>query len=1080
MGYRTGNIIKELHICNKDIPALEEFAHAEKSDTKDKAIREFQDIIQRSEEIINHFCYLDLTIEVPNGGIQTLIFIPERYTCKYEELLREYVEKGNMMYFHKEFQSGHLDDSNENTFFIYKIEDSNADTAIEIGNETQPKQIKSIEVNLKWTNTDEFEKSTIQDQVDQWIKIHKQYKSQIRSTSNRPIGWIVVMPIGILDNDDKFKLIGGLYLGVDKECKRINIINFLRTILLPLITNYQRYETKRAYINSSNSAKAAIMSRNMSHNLGSHVMAYLKQSLRSVEDIIEFNALADLIEGNIDSLLKKIQDFERVKANIELPFLVGLGRFISYLQERQDFIATIATDFIPYHATVNFKDFIYDELNPDHRHKRHSDRKGGRPDNILLANIARSEGLRRQPLEQTDGTEQKNDIVIKFRQFNGLNQAGRGSGDLQAMRDYNFSLPGGVVGRQAIFSIVENVIRNAAKHGDWRSTANSSLALTLDIYSKNDESLKRIADDDAYGPSDHAAGDDNLSLKRYLQKYYFETKDIDDLYIVTLTDNLNIDYKVFNKLRSVIEDEDYINDSGEMYQSNKGLKEMRISAEWLRDMEFRQDESDNRARIFRARISKGQHGRNNLQYIFCVPRTKNVAIVADSADWLDEVKHLLNAENRIDWESFKSEDFIALSNKAYNFIISENEEVTGKIRQYAPNKIITAENREQIETWIKQKGEAGLYQQRYEIEDDATIWIADDKVSNPAFERIIAHSGDNGLHSKYIYRSHHESESKLNDFMNSYKDRKFHFVEGISGDNSTDRLVRNDTLDEQWFYKHIHAMKCRVAIFDERLFTRITGIEDNDLIKGAVDETLFAVLASKSTFEDKIAKIDQISANYLSDVINSDLFPQFSEIEHSRDMQRLKEFVANHLTTGISSVDSKNHLPIVYHHKNCHLFNIIYLADTNEFQVWGFTGITDKDGRYRAVYKKVGTVRNDPTQGLLVDIEDTSVRNSFDYITIHQGLLDKIYQKYDWREQDNEKFITTFKLFKQLSKNEGSATDSRSYLPGLIIHSGRSKPSPSDMPQEQPFIQYAAIEHAVLDCKYSLVELLDYARYEPE
>ena len=49
-----------------------------------------------------------------------------------------------------------------------------------------------------------------------------------------------------------------------------------------------------------------------------------------------------------------------------------------------------------------------------------------------------------------------------------------------------------------------------------------------------------------------------------------------------------------------------------------------------------------------------------------------------------------------------------------------------------------------------------------------------------------------------------------------------------------------------------------------------------------------------------------------------------------------------------------------------------------------------------------------------------------------------------------------------------------------MIHSGRSKPSFKDMPQKQPFIQYAAIEHATLDCKYSLVELLDYARYEQE
>ena len=51
-------------------------------------------------------------------------------------------------------------------------------------------------------------------------------------------------------------------------------------------------------------------------------------------------------------------------------------------------------------------------------------------------------------------------------------------------------------------------------------------------------------------------------------------------------------------------------------------------------------------------------------------------------------------------------------------------------------------------------------------------------------------------------------------------------------------------------------------------------------------------------------------------------------------------------------------------------------------------------------------------------------------------------------------------------------------MPGIMVHSGRSKPNKKDMPQLMPFIQYAAIEHATLDCKYSLVELLDSARYE--
>ena len=59
-----------------------------------------------------------------------------------------------------------------------------------------------------------------------------------------------------------------------------------------------------------------------------------------------------------------------------------------------------------------------------------------------------------------------------------------------------------------------------------------------------------------------------------------------------------------------------------------------------------------------------------------------------------------------------------------------------------------------------------------------------------------------------------------------------------------------------------------------------------------------------------------------------------------------------------------------------------------------------------------------------------------------------------------------------------TSKETQLFMPGIMVHSGRSKPNKKDMPQLMPFIQYAAIEHATLDCKYSLVELLDSARYE--
>ena len=126
-----------------------------------------------------------------------------------------------------------------------------------------------------------------------------------------------------------------------------------------------------------------------------------------------------------------------------LHFLSGLGRFINYIQERQDFIATIATDYIPYYSTINFKDFVYDELNYDYKIIRHKEKSKYKVENILLDRIAYSEGYDRDK------------IKIHFRNFDGLE---RNHPDLELLRDFNLDLPGGIIGRQAIFSILKKIL----------------------------------------------------------------------------------------------------------------------------------------------------------------------------------------------------------------------------------------------------------------------------------------------------------------------------------------------------------------------------------------------------------------------------------------------------------------------------------------------------------------------------------------------------------------------------------------------------------------------------------------------
>lgn len=864
------------------------------------------------------------------------------------------------------------------------------------------------------------------------------------------------------------------------------------------------------------SAKAAIMSRNMSHNIGSHVMSYLKQHLGSVKDIVSDGILADLVEngrvaGNQDDIAE----------NITLPFLMGMGHFISYLQERQDFIATIATDYIPYFASVNFKDSIYDELNPDKRAERHTDRKNGKTDNILLGNIARSEGLGRitkpTELEREANRNQMYDIVLKFRtQFNGNpvdkidpldqqiidqlkqdndcnknNSAIRekeinsetcrktAEGELEEMRKFYFSLPGGITGRQAFFSILENIIRNAAKHGNWRSK--KKLELTFDIYTNQPYDKERIPDND------------NLegcrSLRKVLDDFYFSAADADDLYFMTITDNCDFTLPELYKLQQGLK-EDYIDrKTGIMLGGNKGLKEMRISANWLRAIYDEEElfqplddlpDSKNMSSSDQARLAKDGEWRciegNSpkkapaiyariccpkdeigvlgwyLQYIVCFNIPRKVALVSSLFDSNNESEVIKDNQGlytrliRNQWRAYTEETFLAERNKSFEFIICDDlsdDKLYNRVRPYATSRVVKMSDIKRLRTSLRwkiflkklesdeffKKGGSGdrfimgLYRKLSAYSGTEVITIDDSNVRARGSKKIKTTDSDTSQYTEYVYRRHHESDKQFSDYM---KQGYGKYVEGITGHNSTDRLVCHELLDDTWFYRHLHAMKQRVAIIDERLFSKITGLEESSFAKEIVDT------------KDKSALASAQRGVLL-----------FTFIEDPGDKKKYR-LIGMQFENGKPIYDEKCRF-------RCKCTHVATLSWQNSLKV-EWSNNNDKNAFYQ----------------------------TFDFISIHQGLLDKMYKAFGIKGSESEKknkSNLTNAIFNELSirHNETIINDNNKddiFLPGLTIHSGRSKPSFEDMPQRLPFIQYAALEHAVLDCKYSLVELLDFARYE--
>ncbi len=1006
-------------------------------------------------------------------------------------------------------------------------------------------------------------------------------------------------------------------------------------------------------------AKAAIMSRNMSHNLGSHVMAYLKQKLNSVEDIVREKTLADLISvdddnnctinSNITAKLTgnltnsaatyplKATD---ITTNIELPFLVGLGKFVNYLQERQDFIATVATSYIPYSSPVNFKDYIYDELTPDLRQIRHSDRSGSRPENILLAYIARSENLIREVEVEDSSNEFRsintvmdyvnaNDIIkLTFRDFMGVIEPDKTKGDdakqeyeefykrytpddnknmvksLEEMKNYNFSLPGGVIGRQAIFSIIENVIRNAAKHGIRTDVDNVELA--FDIFDlSNSADKKRINElsegsdcgvaislmpEDAYTDIDgiKSLKEDHehltLSFKELLlgeNSPYKNAKDISELYIFTITDKLDIQIPALCKLCSAINTKYLDEQTGSMENTAKGLKEIRISAVWLRILDDSIDGVlDDRAPLVTVRAAKTLDGKYNLQYVLCIPKPRNVAFISQSGNVKSKFtalaattdnKSLLEEQLTLNgWCYFTEEEWMNPSvNKSFDLIVVESEsedsasELEVNIGNISPDRIVrmTQANIQSLHKAAYQSEEKENAEAAYQfgkaqeylwnkmliqkkrmtnvlvkLEDDRLVYadeddldtsdaihiedsrahsnfcpkttIVDDfknKISfidedegdeiyfNSTLKQVIIHSTfsdfcrpdewpeDETYGPKYLYRTHHgfDSSNSISSFLgqslvlDSGDYTRTKFVEGITGHNATDRIVRSTDIDLTWYFKQVNAMETKVAVIDERIFRKITGVNDSTVLQGIKSES------DPISIKDCLRTEGKTATLYLQKGISA----MNIILNYTMDNKELEEIMKKDdgsdpiIAEFIVVATDALYMP---GYENIIAMETLTEENAAKDDTEKKNEKTPFAEEARIAHLCTISIRHSGAIDPIKKTNEFSDRCLFDYITIHQGLLDKVYNKIanvdtkvvdEFGVEHRKKELVTNKL------KEIFIMDSKEYG-NLVIHSGRSKPSLKDMPQQVPFVQFSGIDSSVSDSKTTLVELLNFARYE--
>jgi len=254
---------------------------------------------------------------------------------------------------------------------------------------------------------------------------------------------------------------------------------------------------KRILNHSYRSALSAILARNMSHNIGSHVLARLSNEKKvtfSLDKLVRLKGEHLEIEDVFTEIQNKLERFDDWSNDVR--------NLLRYLQERQDFLATISTDW-----QVGWSDGAYlmqdimrwffqqklilDNLAASEELSGHVYKKnngGGKERFKDIRFHVFLVGKNRWDLEESGG-HPDDKLLARSRQSKALlytDAKGGCDGDLG--EDIQVAIPGGLLGYHAFYIILENIIRNAARHSFIPEA--DHLDVVLEIFDDIDSEMK--------------------------------------------------------------------------------------------------------------------------------------------------------------------------------------------------------------------------------------------------------------------------------------------------------------------------------------------------------------------------------------------------------------------------------------------------------------------------------------------------------------------------------------------------------------------------------------------------------------
>ena len=365
-----------------------------------------------------------------------------------------------------------------------------------------------------------------------------------------------------------------------------------------------------------NSAIGSIMSRNGSHNIGSHVLAALSHNVGTMPD-------------------------DRV--------------LYQYIQHRMDYIATATTERPVWTMPTKFVSSMMRRF----LSQRH-----------LLDYVSRSEGLKAYQFQNPhEDTSKKNcqpgTIRVHIRRIDDndawwdpkeqwLISSGKPMVDFidypkgetsHLDRDVDVAIPGGVIGQHAFFTILENILRNAAKHewavlqepanpvaekdktGDAQQPAKPRhLDLYVDFQDRPREGRVEVVVWSDCGGKSFDTEIQNLSIDD-INKKLDEDSSSGKLDLEGLSPLQRLQVKMARS---------FIASDGHLHKENWGLAEMRISAGYLNIAKIEDiggiSQSKKRFDIIRPVVvekqeEEGMEKRRCLGYRFSIPKPKELLVI---------------------------------------------------------------------------------------------------------------------------------------------------------------------------------------------------------------------------------------------------------------------------------------------------------------------------------------------------------------------------------------------------------------------------------------------------------------------